>query len=115
MRRASRAFLLTCAFGSLLRAPEARGAGAPPPAEGKLAGPPASSHPNLELGRFGRALNAGAALARIDVTPAFYTPPLTVECWAKLESQGAVNILLAVNPKESADHWRLSTSAGGGD
>ena len=41
--------------------------------------------------------------------------PLTIECWAKLDSRQQFNILVASDPKGSAEHWELYTHAGSGE
>ena len=40
--------------------------------------------------------------------------PLSVECWAQLDSRQGYNILVANEPKGSATHWELFTMAGSG-
>src|SRR5262249_48179879 len=44
----------------------------------------------------------------------YRTPPLTVECWAKLFSKKGFNVLVASDPKESAKHWEIYTYATSG-
>ena len=41
-------------------------------------------------------------------------PPLTVECWAKLNSKRGFNVLVASDPKSSAQHWEIYSYAGSG-
>lgn len=69
----------------------------------------------LAQGKFGRALNgawSGAETKRSD--PAFKTPPFTVELWCKLDPlpvpynfTWCSEVLIANEPIESADHWRI--------
>jgi hypothetical protein len=69
----------------------------------------------LVPGRFGLALDARRAQAAARSKPAYATPPLTVECWAKLDSKRGFNILVANHTKESSDHWEVYTYAGSGE
>lgn len=73
------------------------------------------SSEKLVAGRFGKALNAAATSATAAHHARYDKPPLSVECWARLNSQAAFNILVAKNPKECADHWQLFTFAGNGE
>jgi len=41
-------------------------------------------------------------------------PPLTVECWTRLDSKQSYNILLASDTKQSGAHWELFSMAGDG-
>lgn len=41
-------------------------------------------------------------------------PPLTVECWARLNSKQNYNILVASDTKQSGAHWELFSMAGDG-
>jgi putative heme-binding domain-containing protein len=66
-------------------------------------------------GRFGAALDPRAGAAWAERREAYDKRPLTVECWAKLNSKSGFNILVANSTKESADHWEIYTYAGGGD
>jgi type 1 glutamine amidotransferase/mono/diheme cytochrome c family protein len=68
----------------------------------------------LVEGRFGTALNATAAGAYVTMDEVFRHPPLTVECWAKLDNANGFNILIAHENKDSATHWELFTQAGDG-
>jgi beta-mannosidase len=64
----------------------------------------------LEKGRFGTALNATYAEAEAERTlPAYKSFPITIELWCKLNSCGQYNILVAHEPKESAEHWEIYT------
>lgn len=74
---------------------------------------PASTKPLVE-GRFGQALNARATGAFVPAKAAYRTPPLTVECWAKLDSKQSYNILVANELKTSATHWELFSMTGSG-
>lgn len=69
----------------------------------------------LSEGRFGKGLNARAGYLAAEARPEYATPPLTAECWAKVDSKSGFNILLAHHPKESADHWEIYTYAGSGE
>jgi hypothetical protein len=68
----------------------------------------------LVAGRFGQALDARRARVTAPSKPAYATPPLTVECWAKLDGKKGFNILAANHTKESSDHWEIYTYAGSG-
>jgi putative heme-binding domain-containing protein len=70
--------------------------------------------PAPDAGRFGGSLDAsrGSAVAAPDA--AYARPPLTVECWARLDSARGFNVLVAHAPKESPSHWELYTTAGTG-
>src|SRR5215475_140392 len=65
-------------------------------------------------GRFGKALDARATPVFFDGDDRYRTPPLTVECWAKLFSKKGFNVLVASDPKESARHWEIYSYAGSG-
>ncbi len=77
--------------------------------------PPASTNaPQLvpsAAPEFGTALKGGIVAEGSDL---YRTLPLTVECLARLESQTNFNILVASDPKNSADHWELYTYRGSG-
>ena len=60
---------------------------------------------------FGKALAGGM---EVPGRAEYHTLPLTVECRAKLAGSKGYNILVACDPKPSADHWELYTHAGGG-
>ena len=68
----------------------------------------------LVEGRFGKALDARATPVHFDGDERYRRPPLTVECWAKLFSKKAFNVLVASDPKESAQHWEIYSFAGSG-
>lgn len=85
----------------------------------KLAGPGAQQTGNfagepLAEGRFGKALNARAGSAYAPGRSDYHTPPITVECWAKLRSKSNFNIILANEGKSSATHWEIFSFAGSG-
>lgn len=63
---------------------------------------------------FGNVLDARKERATLPANPIYSTPPLTVECLAKLDSAAGFNILVANEPKSSATHWELYTYAGSG-
>lgn len=73
-----------------------------------------SAEPHTE-GKFGKALNAKAGNVLVPGKDEFRALPLSVECWAKLDSSAKFNILVASDPKASAEHWELYTFAGSGD
>ncbi|RFC46081.1 MAG: Glucose dehydrogenase/Glucose dehydrogenase/Glucose dehydrogenase [Verrucomicrobia bacterium] len=79
----------------------------PAPAGAKAAPSSASatSVPSLSPA-FGNALHGSLALEGKD---SYRTPPLSVECRAKLNSATSFNILVASDTKASADHWELYT------
>lgn len=60
---------------------------------------------------FGRALGQGLV---VDTNPEHRRFPLTIECRAKLNSRSGFNILVAQDPKASAEHWELYSYAGSG-
>ncbi|MFZ4776201.1 MAG: LamG-like jellyroll fold domain-containing protein [Terrimicrobiaceae bacterium] len=47
-------------------------------------------------------------------SPEYVNPPLSVECRARLISKAGFNVLVANEPKDSANHWELYTEAGSG-
>jgi hypothetical protein len=60
---------------------------------------------------FGQALQGGwVAEGKAE----YRERPLTVECWAKLNSKQGFNILVACEPKASSEHWELYSFAGSG-
>jgi hypothetical protein len=79
---------------------------APPPAEKPL---------TLTAGKFGRALDARASQVVIPGDDRFRKAPLTVECWARLFNRNSFNVLVASDPKSSANHWEIYSYAGKGD
>src|SRR5438067_6806399 len=68
----------------------------------------------LVEGRFGKALDAGATPVIIDGSDRYRTPPLTVECWAKLRAKKDFNVLVASDHKSSGRHWEIYSYAGTG-
>lgn len=70
--------------------------------------------PRLVEGRFGKALDAHTTPVVIDGNERFRTPPLTVECWAKLSSKKDFNVLVASDHKSSGRHWEIYSYAGSG-
>jgi quinoprotein glucose dehydrogenase len=74
----------------------------------------AAGQPPLVDGHFGKALNGRAGGAFAPGRADYRTPPLTVECWAKLHSKGNYNILIANENKSSLTHWEMFTVAGTG-
>lgn len=70
----------------------------------------ASGEPSLSAA-FGMALRGSVLVTgRND----FRQRPLTVECRARLDDASNFNILVAADPKSSADHWELYSYAGSG-
>ncbi|HLQ45720.1 MAG TPA: LamG-like jellyroll fold domain-containing protein, partial [Planctomycetaceae bacterium] len=65
--------------------------------------------PPIEKGRFGNALNATAGGAFVNHQETFRQQPFTVELWAKLDSKGSYNILIANELKSSPTHWEIFT------
>lgn len=68
----------------------------------------------LGEGRFDKALDARAGAVAVDGREDFRKPPLTVECWAKLDSKDSYNILVANESKSSATHWEIFATAKSG-
>jgi hypothetical protein len=62
----------------------------------------------------GKALDARKGSATIAADAVFRTLPLTVECWAKLDSSAGFNVLVSNDPKTSANHWEIYTFAQSG-
>ena len=60
---------------------------------------------------FGRALSGGL---KVEGKADYRARPVTIECRAKLNSKGGFNILVASDPKSSAEHWELYSYAGDG-
>lgn len=63
---------------------------------------------------FGNALPGKSAPVLAEAKSEYQKPPLTVECWARLDDHRSFNILVANGFKESASHWELYTTAGSG-
>ncbi len=80
------------------------------PAEAKTAAPKL-----IPEGRFGAALDARQGAAWAARKEVYDKPPLTVECWAKVNSKSGFNVLVANSAKESAEHWEIYTCAGSGE
>jgi type 1 glutamine amidotransferase len=72
--------------------------------------------PTVKLveGRFGKALDAAATPLAFNGDERYRTPPLTVECWAKLRSKRGFNVLVSCDPKSSSRHWEVYSYAGSG-
>jgi putative heme-binding domain-containing protein len=68
----------------------------------------------LAPGKFGLALNGGVHHAEARYRAAYQKPPLTVECWARLDGAAGFNLLVANNLKESRTHWEIYSVAGSG-
>jgi hypothetical protein len=64
----------------------------------------------------GASISPGSAKGLVSPgKPEYRQPPITVECWARLNSRDGFNILVASDTKASAAHWELYTYAGAGD
>ncbi len=61
----------------------------------------------LVEGKFGKALDASSTPLAFGGDLRYRTPPLTVECWAKLYSKRGFNVLVSSDPKSSAQHWEI--------
>jgi hypothetical protein len=82
------------------------------PPEDALAGKePAGKTITLVEGKFGKALNAAASPIAVPGSDTYRQPPLTVECWARLNSRAGFNVLVASDPKTSSRHWEVYTYA----
>ncbi|MFN0053257.1 MAG: DUF1549 domain-containing protein, partial [Planctomycetales bacterium] len=66
-------------------------------------------------GRFDETFDPRKTQLALRSKPVWHAPPLTVECWARLNSKAGFNILVANNLKESSEHWELYTYAGSGE
>ena len=72
--------------------------------------------PNLAPeGRFGAALDPRAAAATAERREIYDRLPISVECWAKVNSKSGFNVLVANNSKDSAEHWEIYTYTGSGE
>jgi len=67
-----------------------------------------------EASRFGKALDAREMIASLPEQPAFSQPPLTVECWVRLDGKTGFNVFIGNEPKSSGTHWEVYTYAGTG-
>ena len=79
-----------------------------------LAAAEATPTPRLVEGKFGKALDAAATPLAFTGDARYRTPPLTVECWARLDSKRGFNVLVANDPKSSSRHWEIYSYAGSG-
>ena len=77
----------------------------PPPTVATSTGQPSLAK------EFGRALTGGMV---VEGKPEYRTLPLTIECRAKVASKHGFNILVASDPKSSAEHWELYSYVGSG-
>ncbi|MFO0844044.1 MAG: DUF6797 domain-containing protein [Gemmataceae bacterium] len=77
---------------------------------------PAADTPTSRLveGKFGKALDAAVTPLAFAGDERYRTPPLTVECWAKLQSKRDFNVLVSSDPKSSSRHWEIYSYAGSG-
>ena len=69
----------------------------------------------LVPGKFGQALNTKVNTASLPSRKSLHEPPVTVECFAKLNSKTGFNVLVANNLKTSSAHWEIYSFAGAGD
>jgi len=65
-------------------------------------------------GKFGQALRPDSNYAAAAPNPVYTVLPLTIECWAKLSTKSAYNIVAANEPKHSVTHWELYAEKGSG-
>jgi type 1 glutamine amidotransferase len=65
-------------------------------------------------GKFGKALDTRIGGLFVNHRDEFRTLPFTVELWAKLDSKGSYNILVANELKSSPTHWEIFTMPGSG-
>src|SRR5262245_19500935 len=65
----------------------------------------------LVEGKFGKALDASVTPLAFGGDERYRTPPLTVECWAKLTSKVGFNVLVSSDSKASARHWEIYSYA----
>ncbi len=75
----------------------------------------ANDQVKLVDGKFGKALDTRGRPVALDGEDRYRTPPLTVECWAKLDSKSNFNVLVSCDPKESSRHWELYSYTGSGN
>ena len=65
-------------------------------------------------GRFGNALAPSRTGVLAAARPEYDGRPLTIECWAKVNSKSGFNILVANERKSSPTHWELYSYVGTG-
>ena len=65
-------------------------------------------------GLFGKAMDARYGGAFVNHRADFRSLPFTVELWAKLDSKGSYNILVANEQKSSPTHWEVFSMPGSG-
>lgn len=65
-------------------------------------------------GRFGGGLVPDGIVVAAPPRDEYQRPPLSVECWARLDDKQGFNVLVANGPKTSATHWEIYTVAGSG-
>jgi hypothetical protein len=77
---------------------------------------PAFESPTSRLveGKFGKALDAAVTPLAFAGDERYRTPPLTVECWAKLNSKRGFNVLVSSDAKSSSRHWEIYSYSGNG-
>lgn len=61
-----------------------------------------------------RAIRSGACWWEAAGKSAYDTPPLSVECWAKVNSKQGFNVLVLNRTKESRHHWEIYSYVGSG-
>jgi hypothetical protein len=70
--------------------------------------------PGRSFGADRRVLDATRGYVLIGGRPEYSALPLTVECWAQLNSKTSYNILVGNETKASSTHWELFTMPGTG-
>jgi hypothetical protein len=68
----------------------------------------------LVEGKFGKALDAASTPQAYGGDERYRTPPLSVECWARLDSKRGFNVLVSCDPKSSSRHWEVYSYARSG-
>lgn len=58
-------------------------------------------------GRFGQSLHIKSTFGEAAPNPIYTVVPITVECFAKLDSKNEFTILVANEPKNSGTHWEV--------
>ena len=97
-------------LGSLLALPPGLLAAAAPPPPVRVSPPTA----HLVEGKFGKALDAARTPQAFGGDERYRTPPLTIECWARLDSKRDFNVLVSCDSKASARHWEIYSYARSG-
>lgn len=69
---------------------------------------------SLVKGRFGRALDARVGTVEFIGGPKLGKPPISVECWARLDDAKGFNVCVSNERKNSGTHWELYSYTGDG-